>query len=258
MTEDSGEFVVSRIVVEIDTSIREFSRVELALFLAARLKARLLARFVEDSDLLRLAQLPASREVRWADASLRPLDPSHTRRALRIQAERVKQRLLREARKVRVECSFETVQGKTLRMEWNWRESDVFVAGRGPRGTRGEGGGEPRLSSCSVAVLYEGGEASRQALAAAAGIAEAVQGRLRILLPAGPEVETEVLRGAVAKWTESRGLHADIETWLGSDPARLAEAAGPVILVISRRQPFVNPAFVQAALESVELAIVVP
>jgi len=61
--------------------------------LAGEMQAELLGLFIEDTELLRFAALPFAAEVGFPSAALRPLDLAAVERALRAQAQALRQAL---------------------------------------------------------------------------------------------------------------------------------------------------------------------
>lgn len=93
MSEPDSPRAAGRIVVVFDTTPLGEAALEAAAGLAAALEAELAGLFVEDIDLVRMAQLPFAAELGLASAVLRRIEASDLERAFRLQAERSRERL---------------------------------------------------------------------------------------------------------------------------------------------------------------------
>ena len=102
------------ILVALDTSAPSQAALESAASLAERLNADLEGIYVQDQDLLRLAQLPVGREVGLASARRRDLDPQGMERAWRVQAAHAKTALERVAKRHHLHSSFRIARGNVV------------------------------------------------------------------------------------------------------------------------------------------------
>ena len=100
-----------RILIGLDSSPGSLRGLAEAAEMAARLDAELVGLFVEDDNLLRLAELPQSYEIGLRSAKSRTLDPDAIGRLFRRMAERAERELRRAAEEQQVRCSFEVVRG---------------------------------------------------------------------------------------------------------------------------------------------------
>ena len=75
-----------RIVVALDASPHSLAALRAAAQLAATIQAELYGLFVEDSDLLRLCDLPFCQEIGSFSATVRRLDSRSVERTLRVRA----------------------------------------------------------------------------------------------------------------------------------------------------------------------------
>jgi nucleotide-binding universal stress UspA family protein len=106
---DGGVF--TRVLVAMDASPHSLTALDAAVELAALFGAELLGIFVEDADLLRLADLPFAAEVASFSASIQRLDAERMRLQLRAVAERSRRALAVSAERARVPWSFRVVRG---------------------------------------------------------------------------------------------------------------------------------------------------
>lgn len=158
---DSGAF--RRVLIVLEASRGDGRALERAARLAARRRAALLGLLVEDSELLRIAELPFTREVGAYSARERPLEPAGLRNRLAGHLDTVRRQLRRIARTQALEWSLE-VTGSRLRsaMPGTIHPDDLLILQRpGARGGRAgqEVAEVAELAPCAVLIL----DAARQA-----------------------------------------------------------------------------------------------
>jgi nucleotide-binding universal stress UspA family protein len=112
MNRQGGEPPIRRILVALDASHHSLAALEAAAELAAALKADLEGLFVEDVNLLRLAALPAAREVQYPCCPAERLDPARMERQLRAQATQAQRALTWACKSREVTYSFRVVRGE--------------------------------------------------------------------------------------------------------------------------------------------------
>lgn len=203
---------VERIVVAIDSAAALAGLLDAATGLALGLHAELACLFVEDEQLVRLAELPFARELGFTSARLRPFSQSDLNRALRLQAEQVRALLDSTAKHLSLAWNLEIVRGHLLEAALaSASESDLLVLGRSRYHT---GGAAPRaatprrfasLAYRPVAVLYDGSEASLRALFYGHALARESSCRLLAIIPAQTQEEFRQKRSEVAVRLESFG-----------------------------------------------------
>lgn len=103
-----------RIFITWDSSPLGAAALDAAAALARRLNAELAGLFVENSNLLRLAELPFAREYTLASAAARKFETGELKRAMRLQAETARGALSRAAQNLSVRWSFQVVRGALL------------------------------------------------------------------------------------------------------------------------------------------------
>ncbi|MGH7053599.1 MAG: hypothetical protein ACREFA_07265 [Stellaceae bacterium] len=229
---------IERVVVALDAASETRNAIAVAARLAARARARLHGIFIEDEDLLRLAQLPFARHVTLG-AGAGPLSAGEIERQLRGAAERVRREFAAAARHNQIEWSFEIVRhaadaplvtatqwdlvvagplarpiGRHFRTEWRWWSSVEQISG------------PLLLAQCDwsasgpiVAVIRDRDAGSARLLALAARLAEAVGSALVAVCPpqlAGEEGFAEW----VAEQVEPYSVPLRIEL-APADPAEL-------------------------------------
>lgn len=111
--EENGAKPQTRIVVGLDTSVVAREALALAARLASSVDARLKGIFVEDENLLNLADLPFAREVSFS-GEVRDIDPARMLRAMKAQAESARRILARIAAEAQIDWSFDVRRGRPL------------------------------------------------------------------------------------------------------------------------------------------------
>jgi nucleotide-binding universal stress UspA family protein len=205
-----------RIVLAVDTTSADLTAMERAAVLAARLQGELMALFVEDIDLVRLAEhrqifafstvLPAGRQ----------LAADNLKDALRLQAARLRRAVEQAAARQRVKCAFQVRQGRLLAEVLSTAHDDDLVviswAGDGqgapwasstplPAAAAAQALAEARAHSVlllhpsaavgPVLVAFDGSEAARHGLALAAQVADLDGAVIDVLLLASRIEEAE-------------------------------------------------------------------
>jgi nucleotide-binding universal stress UspA family protein len=107
-------FTIRRILVPVDASSGSMATIARAVDLAGKLEAELLALFVEDIELLRLADSPYARELVYFSAAETPLSREIMESKLKAQSERARKALEAAGEHAQVRWSFRTVRGDVL------------------------------------------------------------------------------------------------------------------------------------------------
>jgi K+-sensing histidine kinase KdpD len=115
------------VVIPLDTAAEAGTAIETAARLAARANAPLHGIFVEDEDLLNLANLPFARQVTLG-AGTEPLTVERVELQLRAAAERARLAIAGAAERHTVACSFEGVRGSLQSALSGVSEDDLVVA----------------------------------------------------------------------------------------------------------------------------------
>jgi nucleotide-binding universal stress UspA family protein len=102
-----------RVLVALDSSAASGATLEIAAGLAAASACELRGLFVEDQDLLRLAEMPFAQEIQLARAISRTLAPEQLLRDLRAQAEVIRTAMARQALQHRLAWSFQVTRGRS-------------------------------------------------------------------------------------------------------------------------------------------------
>ena len=118
---------IGRVVIPLDAASEGGTAIETAARLAARANAPLHGIFVEDEDLLSLANLPFARQVTLG-AGTEPLTVERVEQQLRAAAERVRQAIAAAAERHGVDWSFEGVRGSLESVLSGISKGDLVVA----------------------------------------------------------------------------------------------------------------------------------
>ncbi|MDR4498941.1 MAG: universal stress protein [Candidatus Scalindua sp.] len=215
------ERTIRHILVALDASPHSLAALEAAADMAAHLNAELSGLFIEDINLLNLADLPFIKQVDPFSASLRPIDRQHISRQFRMHAIRARKALEQVANRTNVQWSFRVIRGYvTAEIMAAASEADLVILGKaGWSPTR-----EKRLGSTAqkilsespcltlvlqqgvrlelrVMVLFDKSEDAHKALEVAVQVLQGKTGQLTVLL----SVEDENVL---------QKIHAQIDTFL--------------------------------------------
>ncbi|ABS62364.1 hypothetical protein Plav_0741 [Parvibaculum lavamentivorans DS-1] len=260
----------ARVVIGLDTSLVAREALSLAARLAASVDARLKGVFVEDENLLTMADLPFAREISFS-GEVRSVDPERMLRAMKAQAESARRMLARIAAEAHVDWSFDVRRGRPLaslaagagasdtlvlrshgatslevgravRAATRDAHADVLLVGRGVgvRASLADTPPVPRLQAVMpgrpLISVDEGSSIGESCSAFAERLAQRIGAPFRRFAAKGksPADLAEGARGSGA------GLIVVNAAWLGDDDdaARLSAAAGcPVLILGSERAP---------------------
>jgi len=250
--EDGNTQVIRRILVALDASPHSREALEAAVELAVRYRAELLGLFVEDANLLRVAELPFTREVGLSSGMPRRLDALQLEQSLRAQVRLIEKLLRQSLRRGQIAGSLRVVRGQIVtELLVAARDADLVVLGRGGNPRRRIIGSNlrrvlestletPLLVGRKVApgrpvlVLFDGGEPAFRALAAALQLARRERDGLVVLIPKPGGAEAESLRDLAGRWLEQQGAQARFLFIQGTSPEilqRVVEAEQGRILV---------------------------
>jgi nucleotide-binding universal stress UspA family protein len=256
----SGPPRFRRILMALDSGYEDVSSVEAAAALAARLRAELLGLFVEDIDLVRLAELPEVSTYSMLSAGGRRLAADQLKRVLRMQLARSRQAIEQAAARRRIKFAFQVRQGRLVAevstvagisdlVVVGWSKGDIstpWATTRMAPVATAQAVAEAAARSVlllrptgavggPVLVAYDGSDESRQALAAAAEIADLDGGVIEVALLTGRldraeawqrEVETTLADvGSTVKYIHLPKAGLD-------DLCKIAERQGASLMVL--------------------------
>ena len=261
MNETNRPGSLNRILVALDASRASQSALETAAILAEAMQWELSGLFVEDSDLLALASLPFSNEVRVAGGAIRKLDPSDLEREIQSHVAAARSALQRVAVKRHLSWSFRSVRGN-VRHEVTAAASSVDIlcigqhAERALRRSRPGGtvrralhGQAPVLIANNlthymrgpIAVVFDGSAGAMTCARLAAQIAQRTRNELVILLHGEAAGDTEAVHARLAEFAPQgptpRFLAFDPCDPLSGPHSVYANELGLVICSVTPDQP---------------------
>lgn len=279
MSEREVDPAIRRILVALDASVHSLAALEAASELADTLKAELVGIFVEDINLLHLAGLPFAREVSFLPVSERPLDSPSMERALRLQAERVRQALADVAWRRQLRWSFRVVRGQVAaELLTAALEVDLLALGRASwTSTRRVQLGATAREVVAQAprpvlllqhghaicqpmqLVYDGSAAARRALATASRLASATGGDLTVMLvTSAPEI-AQRLQEDVDERLQAQQVNGHYRQLISPSAEELAQAlhmAGGGTLVIGADNPLLEGEGLPTILEAIDCSVI--
>ena len=112
MNERNEKDAFQHILVALDASRHSLAALKAAVELAASLEAELQALFVEDINLLQVANSPMAQEICYPFSNVTPLNPRRMERQLRAQATQARQSLADACDPQQIKWSFRVVRGE--------------------------------------------------------------------------------------------------------------------------------------------------
>jgi len=269
---------IRHILVALDASPHSRVAVEIAAELASRIEAELTGLFVEDVELLRLADAPCAREILYPSALESSLTRASMESELKAQSEMARNTLQTAAQRAQVRWSFRTVRGHvTEEILSAAEEADLLAIGKaGWSFTR-----RPRIGSTAMElttaaipllllpdrdvlggmkllVYYDGTSAAKRGLLAAAQFAVPDSSGITVLIDtAHPElakraqVEASVL-------VQGKGISVSYRPVDSRDESSLLRAVSeeqPGILVLGSRTLLKKLSFLETFLRESEIAL---
>jgi nucleotide-binding universal stress UspA family protein len=240
------EFTLRHILVALDGSKQSMAALEMAADLAAVAKAELIGLFVEDTQLLRLAESPQARQVLYPSAKQHPLNRDAMEQQFRAQAELARRAMASLANPIQMRWAFRVVRGEVnAEVLAAAVKMDILVLGRSGWSLTAKthlgstalnvARHSPRdlllVRRChplkrQVLVVANSTESFQAPLIAAVRLARAYGGRLIVLTSSAkarsgegiPKSASTLLKG------ESEHLHVQFRRMPGSDPLSIAHA----------------------------------
>jgi len=242
---------IKRILLALDASQKSLAALETAAELAGRLGAELRGLFVEDIDLLRMAEFPFAAEVGGFSLTVRRIQLPELEMQLRAQANHMKKTMAAISAREGVPWEFRVVRGPVAsEIILAAAECDLIIVGK--RGwsmskrlgstvkmliSQGKGLTlilEPGVTFMVPAVaVYDGKEISRKVLDAAAALVKVKQGQLVILAIGETQQDALDFAESARSYMKERGLEGYVSTLIKPTLQKLTDAVrhlGPVVL----------------------------
>ena len=275
MTAPETELALRRILVALDVSEQSRAALEAAARLAGGLNAELVGLFVEDSELLQVAELPVTRLVGARGTGT--LDPAMLRRAFRVQAAEAREALERTAERWQVKWSFRVTRGTIAEaVVAEAGAFDLVALGRTSRPavrTAPLGATARRTAlaaSCSVLVsrsgkragcplvaLYEGGA---RALPLTAELSRVFACSLIVGVLAETPERAAALEAEAGAWLRETGLRGRVERVEAPEAAAihdLVQQQDAGLLVVDQRGPLASKLNLEGLLETQDVPVLV-
>ena len=186
-----NNITINRILVALDAMENTQSLLQAASTLAHQLDAKLQAIFVKDLNLVRMAELPFTREMKYGSPTPQQLSTTDIEQQLELQAMRLRNMVEATAHQLRAEIDFNVYRGEIdTEVCAAAQQSDLLVLGKTThqiistvscdvlllnRGT---------VIERPIAVLFDGTDKSLRALQLAIALAHQDHEQLCILYPA--------------------------------------------------------------------------
>jgi nucleotide-binding universal stress UspA family protein len=280
MSEKGQALTIERILVALDASPHSLAALEAAVDLAARFQAELSGLFVEDENLLRLAELPFVREIGIFTATRRRIDSEEMERQIRVQSRRVRRVFTLTTERAHVQRSFRVARGAVLSEVLSAAaEADVLVLGQAGwsllqrgrlgstvRGILPEQFGlalilkEGTCLGDPLAVVYDGSPVAERALIAADALRRQPDKdrALIVLLLAEESQSAQTLQSQAASRLADRNAIAVYRSLTSANALWLADilqAEGCGMLVLPARSSALQDSVLVELLEHLDLPV---
>lgn len=198
--------IIRRVAVALDASAQSSQAMQAAAELAASLQAELEGIFIEDINLIRLAELPFTREIRPASMTEEKFNLQRMEQELRSLARQQQQKLELVAREKGVSCSFRIRRGHiraemmevvtevdVLTLCSPGRASEIFRKHPTAFTLRADTTNWQQARP-SVTVVFGNAQNEKSVLMAAASLAKRLDINISVLVTGGSDAETDDLQ----------------------------------------------------------------
>lgn len=264
MSADMENEQYKNILVALDNSQHSTTALNIAAHTAVLMGMDLNGLYVEDSALLRLAELPCAREVRLPSAIDRQLDSATLAGELAIEAEKARKLFLARLQNMNLQGSFQVVRGKVSdEIVSAARQSALLCLGKAGRqliSSVRPGSTALALSESSpvpvmfiehgasmpvaVMIFYDGSVTANNALYFAARWAQSESNNLTVIIPSDSPVRTLLIKQAAAEILRSVNVQARFSEIGDGDLSRLVNIVDKVrdpLAVVPAASRFLPP-----------------
>ena len=202
MNPGNAETIIQRVAIALDACHQSSQALQAAAEMAASQQAELEGIFIEDINLIRLAELPFTREIRPFSMTEETVDVKRMEQELRSLARQQQQKLELVAREKGIRCSFRIRRGQ-IKAELMNAVTEVNVLtlcrpvhmsgmfGRETIGDTTSTAAYPmQQARSSVTVIFGSAQNEKNALLAAARLAGRLDTDISVLLTADSDIET--------------------------------------------------------------------
>ncbi len=262
MTTPGAPLKVRSVLVAFDDASAGHETMEAAVTLAADLQAELQGMYIEDDDLLRIADLPFVHEITNGSGTVRPIDAQSMQRAMQKKADQIRAMMQRRAESAHIRCSFSVTRGRVLhRVLVATSDDEILFFGcrshasvvRPPAGLR------PRAAVRPVLVLLDESPRGRRAVDTATTAATKQVRPIVVLVFAR---DCHVFRQLCADALELLRL-TELPITLLPQPVsttatliRSVRTQRPSLLVLSRECPLLSEATLESLVDELDCSTV--
>ncbi|HRQ40792.1 MAG TPA: universal stress protein [Chloroflexota bacterium] len=261
---------IRHILVGLDTSRMNAAVLHTAVRLSAFLKADITGLFVEDINLIRLAQLPFSSEVRYLTAGTRPLHQEQMQQVLHSHATWLRYEFGQTASERAIKWDFRVARGfVSQELLAAAHEADLLVIGRlsSHRGVHQRVGSTALTAvqqaassvlvvspeadfSHPIALLYDGSAAAAYALPIALSLAQ-LSKQLTIYIQAQDEEEAARIQQNLRTAVNDNDILCSYRRWLpGQNLAQLWAEQTPGMVVLGNGREGADASFADQLLHT--------
>ncbi len=227
--EERGE--IRRVLIAIDASPHSLAALRAAAELAGRVNAELAGLFVEDINLLRLAELNFVRQISHYSATVNEYSREGIEQELRAQARYARQQLYHIGQRTKVRVTFQVVRGViTAEVLRAADEVDLVVLGRSGWSRRHHLGSTARVIVAQTprhalilehgthlqqpfGIIYDGSEQAKRSLALLTIVGAGEDTDLSVIIPYSSIDQAHQLQEEVSNWLQEHHLSAKYR-WL--------------------------------------------
>lgn len=277
--QDRQRYKIRRIVVALDASAHSYAALEAAVRMAAHFGAELLGLYVEDINLLRLAELPFVREVGSFSTASRRVEGRDLERQLRLRTLTIQRRFISLATQQQVQQTFRVTRGKVVtEIRQAAAGADVLIVGKaGWSQLSGRRFGSTARAACCdeipdltlvlqngarlgtpLLVVYDGSLLAEKALSIGADLLETHAGPLNVLLLADGHERIAGLQEKAAAQLREYGIEGRYRALTETNAAKLAQAIqneDSATLVIPAKTSLLEQDVLLGLLEDVDIPI---